>query len=166
MRPSTFHFKREKTVVLSYLLVKCVSGYDATSLEGGLQRYIEEMGLPHGLCLHQKVGAGSRCEYGITNPETTWVALTLIRVQSPTFADIDPSNANRYPPLIKCQVTSHHGQTTYDVSVRGNKQPFPATKSVIEDDAKIAAERLQKAARHKKRKADAISSSEDDKSSE
>jgi hypothetical protein len=168
-------FRREeaKTVVHSYLLAKCVTGYDATSLERCLQRYIEEMGLPHGICLHQKVGAGSQLEYGTTNPATTWVALSLIRVASPKFAEVDPVDPTRSPPLTGCQVTSFDGTTTYDVSVRGPKQKFQDTKSVIEDDAKIAAERLQKAARHKKRKADtkkrkadAISTSEDDESSE
>jgi len=157
-----FTSKEAKTVVLSYLLVKCVSGYDATSLEGGLQRFIEEMGLPHGLCLHQKAGAGSRIEYGSTKPETTWVALSLIRVKSPTFADIDPSNANRHPALTSCQVTSHDAQTTYDVSVRGDKQKFSHTKSVIADEAKNAASRLQTSKRRHKRKAEAISTSEDD----
>jgi len=54
-----FTGKEAKTVVLTYLLAKCVSGYDATSLEGSLQRYIEkEMGMPHGFCLRKKAGAG------------------------------------------------------------------------------------------------------------
>jgi len=157
-----FTSKEAKTVIRSYALVKCVSAFDATGLEGVLQHYIEEMGLPHGLCLHQKAGAGSRIEYGSTKPETTWVALSLIRVKSPTFADIDPSNANRYLPLTSCQVTSHDGQTTYDVSVRGNKQKFSDTNSVIADEAKNAASRLQASTRRNKRKAEAISTSQDD----
>ena len=59
-------FTREeaRTVVRSYILAKCVSAYDATGLEGCLQRYIEKMGLPHGRCLHMEAGAGSRSEFG------------------------------------------------------------------------------------------------------
>ena len=50
--------------------------------------------------------------------------------------------------------------------VRGDKQKFEGTKSVLKDEAKIAATRLQTKMRRKKRKADAISTTEDDKSSE
>ena len=161
-------FTREeaKTLVRTYLLMRCISAYDSSGLEGALQRYIEDMGLPHGFCLHKKAGAGSRIEYGKTNPETTWVALSLIRVKSPTFADVDPSDSTRSPPLTGCQITSHDGNTTYKVAVCGEKQKFPDTKSVIADQAKIAAHRLQTKTRRKKRKADAISTTEDDKSSE
>jgi len=158
-------FSREEaiTVVRTYLLVRSVSAYDATGLEGSLQRYIEEMGMPHGLCLHQEAGAGPRSEYGITNPETTWVALSLIRVTSPKFADIDPVNPNRYPPLKSCIVTSFDGKTDYKVAVRGDKQKFQGTKSVLVDEAMIAATRLKTLTRRNKRKADAISMGEDAK---
>ena len=161
-----FTVAEAKTVVRSYLLAKCVSSFDATSLEGGLQRYIEDMGMPHGLCLHKEAGAGSKREYGNTKPETTWVALSLIRVTSLKFAEVDLVYPTRSPPLTSCTVTSHNGENTYNVSVRGPKQKFPSTKSVLEDEAKIAATRLQTKMRRKKRKADAISTTEDDKSSE
>ena len=157
-------FRREeaKTVALTYILAKCVSGYDATSVEGSLQRYLEnEMRMPHGLYLHQKAGAGPLKEYGSTNPETTWVGMTLIRVTSPTFADVDPVDPNRSPPLTSCTVTSHDGKTDYKVAVRGDKQKFPDTKSVIEDEATNVASRLKDVERHKKRKADAISKNEE-----
>jgi len=156
-------FRREEaiTVVRTYLLARCVSAYDATGLEGCLQRYIEEMGMPHGLCLHQKAGAAPASEYGKTNPETTWVALSLIRVTSPKFADIDPVNPNRYPPLKSCTVTSHDGKTDYKVAVRGHKKKFQGTKSVLADEATIAAEQRRKVVRHNKRKADAISKNEE-----
>jgi len=155
-----------RKVVHSYLLAKCISAYDASGLERALQGYIEDMGMPHGMCLHQKVGAGFRVEYGKTKPETTFVALSLIRVKSPFFADVDPVDPNRNPPLISCTVTSHDGKIDYNVAVRGDKQKFQGTKSVLEDEAMNKAAQLQRNMRHKKRKADAISTSDDDKSSE
>ena len=161
-----FTVPEAKTVVRSYLLAKCVSSFDATSLEGGLQRYIEDMGMPHGMCLHQKAGAGSKLEYGITNPETTCVALSLIRVKSPKFADIEHSDAGRSPPLTSCTVTSHDGKTDYKVAVRGHKQKFPDTKSVLADKTTNAASRLQNLTRHRKRKAGVISTAVDEKLSE
>jgi hypothetical protein len=157
-----FTVKEAKTVVRSYILAKCVSAYDATGLEGSLQRYIEkEMGMSHGLCLHQKAGAAPKLEYGSTNPETTWVAVSLIRLTSPTFADVDHVDPNRSPPLLTCTITSHDGKITYNVGVRGDKQKFPCTKSVVADEAKNAASRLHTSTRRKKRKADAMSRHED-----
>jgi len=150
-----------KTVVRSYLLAKCVSAYDATSLESGLQHYIEKMGMPHGMCLHREAGAGPRSEYGKTNPETTWVALSIIRVKKPNFADVDPVHPNRFPPLQSCTVTSHDGKMDYNVAVRGDKQKFQGTKSVLADEATNAAGRLTTSTRHKRRKADALSTDED-----
>jgi len=157
-----FTSKEAKKVVLSYALVKNISGFDATSLEGGLQRYIEKMGLSHGLCLHRKAGAGSRSEYGKTGPETTWVAVSLIRVKDPKFVDVDPVDPTRSSPLSSCKVTSHDGKTDYNVTVRGETQKFPRTKSVVADEARNATTRLQNSTRRKKRKAGAISTSEDD----
>ena len=156
-------FTKAKTVVRSYLLAKCVSAFDATGLERCLQRYIEEMGMPHGMCLHQEAGAGHKNQYGNTNPETTWVALSLIRVSSPKFADVDPVDPKRSPPLTSCMVTSHDGSTTYKVAVRGHKQKFRYTKSVLADEATNVARRLKNVVRHNKRKADAISMGEDAK---
>ena len=151
------------TVVRTYLLVRCVSAFDATGLEGCLHRYIEEMGIPHGLCLHQKAGAGSMNQYGKTGiPETTCVALSLIRVTSPKFADIDPVNPNRYPPLKSCSVTSHDGKNTYKIAVRGRKKKFQGTKSVLADEVKIVEKQHQDRERRNKRKADAISTDEDE----
>ena len=152
------------TVVRTYLLVRCVSAYDATGLEGSLQRYIEEMGMPHGFCLHQEAGAGPRSEYGKTRiPETTWVALSLIRVKNPKFADIDPVNPNRNPPLKSCSVTSHDGKNTYKIAVRGDKQKFQGTKSVLTDEATNVATRLKNVVRRNKRKAAQLSKNEDAK---
>jgi hypothetical protein len=151
-----------KTVVRSYLLAKCVSAFDATGLESALQHYIEtQIGMSHGLCLHKKAGAGLQKQYGKTKPETNFVALTLIRVTSPTFADVDPVDPNRSPPLTSCTVTSHDGSTTYKVAVRGDKQKFQGTKSVLADEATNAATRLHTSTRRKKRKADAMSRHED-----
>ena len=153
-----------KTVARSYLLAKCVSAFDATGLEGALQRYIEkEMGIPHGICLHKKAGAGSRSEYGSSKPVTTWVALSLIRLTSPTFAGVDPVDPNRFPPLKSCKVTSHDGKTTYRVAVRGIEEKFQDTKSVLADKATNAATNLKTSTRHKKRKADALSTDVDEK---
>ena len=109
---------------------------------------------------------GPRVQYGKKKPEATWVALSIIRVKDPKFADVDPVDPNRSPPLTSCTVTSHDGKTDYNVSVRDDKKKIPDTKSVIADQIKIAAHALQRSNRHKKRKADEISKSEDDKSSE
>ena len=159
-----FTVTEAKTVVRSYLLAKCVSAYDATSIEGCLQRYIEkEMGIPHGICLHKKAGAGPRLEYGSSNSETTWVALSLIRVTSPTFADVDPVDPTRSPPLQSCKVTSHDGKTTYRVAVRGIEENFQDTKSVLADKATIAVNRLKISTRRNKRKADKLSADVDEK---
>jgi hypothetical protein len=134
-----FTRKEAKTVVRSYLLKECLSGYDATGIEGALQRYLEdELGMPHGMYLHQKAGAGPLTEYGPTITKGTCrVVLSIIRITSPTFADVDPSDPDRAPPLTSCSVVSHNGKQTYNVVVRGHKQPFPDTKSVIADKAKI-----------------------------
>jgi len=156
-----FRRKQAVTVVRSYLLAKCVSAYDATSLEGVLQHYTEKMEMPHGMCLHQDAGAGHKSQYGNTNPETTRVALYLIRVSSPKFADVDPVDPNRSPPLKSCTVTSHDGKTDYNVAVRGDKQKFQGTKSVLADEATYEATRLKTVVRHNKRKADAISKNEE-----
>jgi hypothetical protein len=153
------------SVVRSYLLADCVSAYDATSLEGKLQHYIEdEIDMPHGLCLHKEAGAGSRKQYSRTKVEKARLAkgeacvysvvLSMIRVISPTFADIDPSDPDRAPPLTSCSVVSHNGKQTYNVVVRGHKQPFPDTKSVIADKAKIKRDKATTKKRHAEERAD------------
>jgi hypothetical protein len=158
-----FTRKEAKSITRPYLLAQCVSAYDMTSLEGACQVYIEnELRMPHGMCLHQKAGAGSRMQYSQSAREKAReekgeaclysLVLSLVKVNSPTFADVDPIIPDRAPPLTACSVTSHDGKTTYNVSVRGHKQEFPDTESVIRDRASKQKIRDTTNERHKKRK--------------
>jgi hypothetical protein len=151
-----FTGKEAKTVVRSYLLKECLSGYDATGIEGALQRYLEdELGMSHGMYLHQKAGAGPLTEYGKKPTKGKCrVVLSIIRITSPTFADVDPSDPDRAPPLTSFSVVSHNGKQTYNVVVRGHKQPFPDTKSVIADKAKIKRDKATTKKRHAEERAD------------
>jgi hypothetical protein len=145
-----------------YKVDERVSPCDATSVEGGLQKNIEEkLNMPHGMCLHREAGAGSRKEYSTTANErkalaagqklTYSVVMTMIGpITNPVYADVDPSDPERAPPLLSCTVTSHDGRNTqYRIVVRGDKQGFPETKSVCKDNAAIAAQYAQRAKRHR-----------------
>jgi hypothetical protein len=167
-----FTAREAKSIARSYALVECVSAFDATSIEGGLQRYIEEnLNIPHGMCLHKKAGAGSRMQYSNTRVEQARiangeaciysVALTMVRTYSATYASVDPSDTERPPPLSSCCVRSHDGETTYNVCVRGNRQSFAATKSVIADKDSNVAASIARVDRKRKRKALEISHTSD-----
>jgi hypothetical protein len=144
-----------------YKVDERVSPYDATSVEGGLQKNIEEkLNMPHGRCLHREAGAGSRKEYSTTPNEkkalaagqklTYSVVMTMIPITNPVYADVDPSDPERAPPLLSCTVTSHDGRNTqYRIVVRGDKQGFPETKSVRKDNAAIAVKNAKRVKRHR-----------------
>ena len=89
--------------------------------------------------------------------------MTLIRVTSPTFADVDPVDPNRSPPMTSCKVTSHDGKTTYRVAVRGIEEKFQDTMSVLADKATNVATSLKTSMRRNKRKADKLSADVDEK---
>jgi hypothetical protein len=167
-----FTQREAKSIVHSYLLSEFVSAYDCTSIEGGLQAYIEdEIGIPHGICLHKRAGAGSRMQYSYTHVENARikngeacihsVALSMIRISSPTYASVDASDAERSPPLTSCTVRSHDGKTTYKVCVRGDKQQFPDTKSVLADNISNTDLCNARVNRKRKRKAAALSPTSD-----
>jgi hypothetical protein len=134
-----------KSVVNVYLLAKYENPYDVTSLEGACQFYLEnELGLPHGICLHKQAGAGSRVKDSMTPAEYKlflrgklkgWsLTLTMIRTTDRIFADVDPDDPERSPPLVSASVPTHDGTgTVYRIRVRGNKQRFPDTPSVVAD---------------------------------
>lgn len=152
-----------RSIVRPYLLAQCVSAYDMTSLETGCQLYIEkELTMPHGMCLHQIAGSGARTQYSKSACEKAReekgeaciysLVLALIKVNSPIFADVDPIDPDRAPPLTSCCVISHDGKVTYNVSVRGHKQEFPNTESVMKDNASKQKYRDGNNKRHRKRR--------------
>jgi hypothetical protein len=162
--------KQAKSVVNVYLLAKYENPYDVTSLEGACQFYLEnELGLPHGICLHRRVGAGNRLKDSMTDDEYKlfrsgkllgWsLNLTMIRTTDQVFSDIDPFDPERSPPLVSASVPTHDGTgTVYRIRVRGNKQRFPDTPSVVADRAAINDKKEKDKARRQKRKRDAAKS--------
>jgi hypothetical protein len=169
------------SVVNVYLLAKYENPYDATSLEGACQFYLEnELGLPHGMCLHRKAGAGNRLKDSMTADEYKlfrsgkikgWsLTLTMIRTTDQVFSDVDPFDPERSPPLVSASVPTHDGKTVYRIRVRGNKQRFPDTPSVLVDMETIRLRRERSKARKKasrqKRKRNAAESVDSEESPE
>jgi hypothetical protein len=170
------------SVVHSYILANCDTAYDVTSLEAACQFYLEdEIGLPHGMCLHKQAGAGNRLENSMTKAELKlflsgelkgWsLVLSMIRTTDRIFADVDPDDPTRSPPLVSASVPTHDGTgTVYRIRVRGNKQRFPDTPSVLADRETNRLRREAKNARKKasrqKRKRDAAESVDSEESPE
>jgi hypothetical protein len=165
-----------RSVVRPYLLAECVSAFDVTSLEGGLQHYIEdELGLAPGMCLHKRAGAGSRLQYSTTKKERKRIdaghaciyslSVSFIKTTSRTFADTNILDPGRPPRLISCTAISHDGEQIFNVCVQGKNNPFPDTKSVVADKASNKATFAKNAERHRERKEAALAiGSEDDDS--
>jgi hypothetical protein len=159
-----------KSVVNVYLLAKYDTPYDTTSLEGVCQFYLEnELGLPHGICLHKKAGSGNRLKDSMTAKEYEllisgkikgWsLTLTMIRTTDRVFANVDTDDPTRSPPLVSASVPTHDGTgTVYRIRVRGNKQSFPDTPSVVADRAAIKAKKGKDKASRQKRKRNAAES--------
>jgi hypothetical protein len=153
-----------KSVVNVYLLAKYDNPYDVTSLEGMCQFYLEnELGLPHGICLHKQAGAGKRLKDSMTAAEYKlfrsgklkgWsLTLTMIRTTDRVFADSDPDDPERSPPLIAASVPTHDGTgTVYRIRIGGKKQRFPDTPSVVKDRATNKVKNERTKARRQKRK--------------
>ena len=152
------------SVQRSYLLATCVSAYDATCLEGELQRYLEvELDMPHGICLHLRAGAGSRIADSRTPAELKRIAagedivhsvvITMIETTSCTFAEIDQDDPDKKPSLTSAIVTSHDGTTNFNIVVRGKNDDFPDTPSVLADKARRKASRDVSTTRRMDRKA-------------
>jgi hypothetical protein len=170
--------KQAKSVVNVYLLAKYENPYDVTSLEGACQFYLQnELGLPHGICLHKQAGAGKRLKDSMTAAEYKlfvsgklkgWsLNLTMIRTTDRVFAIVDPFDPERSPPLVSASVPTHDGTgTVYRIRVRGNKQSFPDTPSVVADRKKIKAENERKKASRQKRKRGAAESVDREESPE
>ena len=166
-----FTCREFNSVRRSYLLATCFSAFDATCLEGGLQFYLEKvLGMPHGMCLHRKAGAGSRMENSFTPSELTRiknneimvysVAITLVKTTSQEWF-IGPLDQDASRQLTSCTVSSHDGKTSYNVVVRGSTEEFPDTPSVLSDKAARAASRTKTVARHRKRKHGVVSLTDD-----
>jgi hypothetical protein len=162
--------KQAKSVVNVYLLAKYENPYDVTSVEGACQFYLEnELGLPHGICLHKRAGAGNRLKDSMTADEYKlfrsgkikgWsLNLTMIRTTDRVFAEFDPFDPERSPPLVSASILTNDGTgTVYSIRVRGNKQRFPDTPSVVADGKKIKDKKEKDKARRQKRKRNAAES--------
>jgi hypothetical protein len=168
--------KQAKSVVNVYLLAKYENPYDATSLEGACQFYLENLGLPHGICLHKRAGAGNRLKDSMTDDEYEllisgkikgWsLTLTMIRTTDRVYADSDPDDPERSPPLIAASIPTDDGKTVYRILVRGNKQRFPDTPSVVADRATNKAKYQKDKERRQNRKRNAAEPSDSAESSE
>jgi hypothetical protein len=160
-----------RNVVKPYLLAVCDNAYDITTLEAACQFYIEdEIGMPHGMCLHKKVGAGSRLLNSFSPSEmkvlrdggelTYSLFISMIEVTDCVFAELDPDDEERSPPLVSASVPAQDGtDAVYCIQVRGDKQSFKDTKSVLKDKksraATYATTKARRAERRAKRKRDA-----------
>jgi hypothetical protein len=164
-----------KSIVQTHVLSQFKSAYDATSVEGACQNYLEEvLQLPHGMVLNRKAGAGSRRENSLTKDEIArikrggtiiyTVAVALIKTTDLVFAEADPdpdasdsdpdedSDSHRGPPLISATVLTHDGTgLEYNVSIQGNSGEFPGTPSVLADRATNKRKKERDNARHRKK---------------
>ncbi|KAJ1465883.1 hypothetical protein T484DRAFT_1757106 [Baffinella frigidus] len=141
--------------------------YDITCIEGEMQYYLEDLGMPHGVRLHQKAGAGSRLpgsesvheKNRLAKGETIIYSLfvTLIEMRDSVFADeVDPKDPTpTIPRLLSATVVGNKdgGETVFNVVVRGHKQPFRDTTSVLEDRKEVKQKGKHKYANTKKRHA-------------
>jgi hypothetical protein len=161
-----FNIPQARNVIKTYLLAECKSAYDITSLEGMCQLYLEdEIEMPHGMCLHREAGAGSR-QLGILTPSEIEVLrdggelkyslfISMIEVEDCVFAEIDPVDELRSPPLVSASVPTQDGtDEVYRIQVRGHKESFKDTDSVSKDKKSIVAKYATHKARHEKRKRD------------
>jgi hypothetical protein len=173
-----------RSIVQAHVLSQFDSAYDATSVEGSCQHYLEEvLQLPHGMVLNRKAGAGSRRENSLTKNEIArikrgntiiyTVAVALIKATDLVFAEADPdpdasdsdpdedSDSHRGPPLVSATVLTHDGiGKSFNVSIQGMSGGFPGTPSVLADRATNKCHKERDNARHRestlKRKADNI----------
>ncbi|KAJ1471110.1 hypothetical protein T484DRAFT_1753424 [Baffinella frigidus] len=149
------------SVIETFVLATSDNRYDITCLEGEMQYYLEDMGMPHGIRLHRQAGAGSRLpgsesveekkrrEAGKTNIYSLFV--TLVEMHDPVFTDeVDPSDPTpTIPRLLSATVvgTKKGKETVFNIAVRGHKQPHPATPSVLKDREKKQQAKIAKKAR-------------------
>jgi hypothetical protein len=167
--------KEAKSVIKPYILADCKTPYDVTCLEAACQLYLEDViGMPHGLSLHKRVGAGNRLNGSMTKQELKIflsggscrysLAISMIRVTDCVFAEIDTDDVDRPPQLLSASVPANDGtDTVYRIRVGGKGRPFPDTLSVLADKATIKKYNTVTNARDQacKRKADEISIEED-----
>jgi hypothetical protein len=159
-----FSTPQMRSVQRSYLLADCVSASDVTSLECECQRYLEDiLHMPHGMCLHQWVGAGSRMEGSLSPYELKSIemgekliyslVITLIETTSRVFAKHNPEQPDTIQPLTSATVTSHNGKKNFNIVVRPKGLDFRDTPSVLKDYAAIKARKGKTSERRLKRKA-------------
>ncbi|KAJ1465391.1 hypothetical protein T484DRAFT_1757452 [Baffinella frigidus] len=151
-----FTYGEAKSVCETYVLRTSDNPYDITSLEAETQYYIEDLGMAHGVRLHQKAGAGSRLPGSETEKEKTCrakdgtiiysLAVTLIETHNQIFADeVDPKDPTpMIPRLLSATVVGRKkgAETALNVVVRGHKKPFRDTPSVLADQKDV--KRMQK----------------------
>ena len=79
------------------------------------QLYLEdEIEMPHGMCLHQRAGAGPRLPNSMSPSEIEVLRdggklkyslfISMIEVEDCVFADMDPVDEDRPPPLVSASV--------------------------------------------------------------
>ncbi|KAJ1486201.1 hypothetical protein T484DRAFT_1745702 [Baffinella frigidus] len=145
------------SVCETFLLAIADNHTDITALESGAQRYLQEIGMPHGVRLHKKVGAGSRVPGSKTvyekkddeagRPIIYKLSMTLVEIHDPVFADeADPNDPTpTIPRLLSATVIGRNKKgfpKTFEIEVCGHGQSFRDTPSVLKD--KVEMKRLEK----------------------
>jgi hypothetical protein len=94
------------------------------------------------------IQSGGICRYSL--------AISMIEVTDCVFSDKDLDDEDRSPPLLSASVHAQDGtDTVYCVRVRGNKQSFLDTASVLVDEETNKTWIADRKLRHNKRKRDA-----------
>ncbi|KAJ1482377.1 hypothetical protein T484DRAFT_1747591 [Baffinella frigidus] len=162
-----FTYAEAASVCETYVLKTSDNRYDITSLEGEAQYYIEDLGVAHGVRLHQQAGAGSRLPGSETEYEKKRrangekiiysLAVTLIETHNQVFADeIDPKDPTpTLPRLLSATVVGNKNgkEMVFNVVVRGHKKPFRDAPSVLADQKEVKRLNKNNAAVKKKRHA-------------
>lgn len=88
--------------------------------------------------LHKEAGSGSKKQFSEASSKACphFVGITFMRISDPIFGEI--SDTEREKPLTSFTAISHDEKKKVRVTVRGENEPFPETKSVLKDNAEIA----------------------------
>jgi hypothetical protein len=132
-----FTLPQFRSVSSSYLIWTCSTADDITSIEGALQRYMDELHVPRGVSLHKIAGAGSRggrvsihefkkIEQG--ERMTFSLCLTTVKISNCVYSIEDGDKR-----LLAANVISKNGADVFPVKTRGNEKYFPDFPSVAAD---------------------------------
>ncbi|KAJ1467423.1 hypothetical protein T484DRAFT_1858887 [Baffinella frigidus] len=151
-----FTYAEAGSVCETYLLAIAGNHTDITGLESEAQRYIEEQGMPHGVRLHKKVGAGSRLPGSETVHEKNdhengtqiiySLAMTLVEIHDPVFADeVDPNDPTpTIPRLLSATVIGR------------NKEGIPKTFEIEQYKVKKVRDALLKSTKNQDTNKDCV----------